>query len=185
MLLNDIAYRLLESENFLELFVYAPKCVSFPSSSKKSSSSMEIFNEDSDTDEDEVFLPNDGNSFPSSSGGGRQTLEEDMLNAYDDYEDQFEEYPSSYQEFYDQFDFKTLFDVISGVENTSARGAKEEASMGWEGSGWLAFSGVRDNARVVVIFLAMRLFPQSGDDSLDDMSMMLVLVSFLGGGGST
>ncbi|GJU68818.1 hypothetical protein Tco_1255077 [Tanacetum coccineum] len=75
-------------------------------SSKKSSSSMEIFNEDSDTDEDEVFLPNDGNSFPSSSGGGGQTLEEDMLNAYDDYEDQFEEYPSSYQEFCDQFDFK-------------------------------------------------------------------------------
>ncbi|GJT98870.1 hypothetical protein Tco_1094388 [Tanacetum coccineum] len=75
-------------------------------SSKKFSSSMEIFNEDSDTDEDEVFLPNDGNSFPSSSGGGGQTLEEDMLNAYDDYEDQFEEYPSSYQEFCDQFDFK-------------------------------------------------------------------------------
>ncbi|GKB04429.1 hypothetical protein Tco_0832572 [Tanacetum coccineum] len=66
----------------------------------------EILNEDSDTDEDEVFLPNDGNSFPSSSGGGGQTLEEDMLNAYDDYEDQFEEYPSSYQEFCDQFDFK-------------------------------------------------------------------------------
>ncbi|GJV16117.1 hypothetical protein Tco_1361440, partial [Tanacetum coccineum] len=70
---------------------------------KKSSSSMEILNEDSDTDVDEVFLPNDGIPFPSSSGGGGKPLEEDMLNAY---EDQFEEYPSSYQEFCDQFDFK-------------------------------------------------------------------------------
>ncbi|GKD62912.1 hypothetical protein Tco_1305020, partial [Tanacetum coccineum] len=47
--------------------------------------------------------PNDGIPFPSSSGGGGKPLEEDMLNAY---EDQFEEYPSSYQEFCDQFDFK-------------------------------------------------------------------------------
>ncbi|GJW31882.1 zinc knuckle CX2CX4HX4C containing protein [Tanacetum coccineum] len=60
----------------------------------------------SDTDVDEVFLPNDGIPFPSSSGGGGKPLEEDMLNAYDAYEDQFEEYPSSYQEFCDQFDFK-------------------------------------------------------------------------------
>ncbi|GJX75563.1 reverse transcriptase domain-containing protein [Tanacetum coccineum] len=75
-------------------------------STKKSSSSMEILNEDSDTDVDEVFLPNDGIPFPSSSGGGGKPLEEDMLNAYDAYEDQFEEYPSSYQEFCDQFDFK-------------------------------------------------------------------------------
>ncbi|GKB91941.1 reverse transcriptase domain-containing protein [Tanacetum coccineum] len=37
-------------------------------STKKSSSSMEILNEDSDTDVDEVFLPNDGIPFPSSSG---------------------------------------------------------------------------------------------------------------------
>ncbi|GJS86895.1 hypothetical protein Tco_0769531 [Tanacetum coccineum] len=73
---------------------------------KKSSSSMEILNEDSDTDVDEVFLPNDGIPFPSSPGGGGKPLEEDMLNAYNAYEDQFEEYPSSYQEFYDQFDFK-------------------------------------------------------------------------------
>ncbi|GJT64300.1 zinc knuckle CX2CX4HX4C containing protein [Tanacetum coccineum] len=75
-------------------------------STKKSSSSMEILNEDSDTDVDEVFLPNDGIPFPSSPGGGGKPLEEDMLNAYNAYEDQFEEYPSSYQEFYDQFDFK-------------------------------------------------------------------------------
>ncbi|GJU95583.1 hypothetical protein Tco_1320339 [Tanacetum coccineum] len=75
-------------------------------STKKSSSSMEFLNEDSDTDVDEVFLPNDGIPFPSSSVRGRQPLEDDMLNAYDVYEDQFEEYPSSYQEFCDQFDFK-------------------------------------------------------------------------------
>ncbi|GKB57055.1 reverse transcriptase domain-containing protein [Tanacetum coccineum] len=74
-------------------------------STKKSSSSMEILNEDSDTNVDEVFLPNDGIPFPSSSGGGGKPLEEDMLNAYDAYEDQFKEYPSSYQEFCDQFDF--------------------------------------------------------------------------------
>ncbi|GJY07133.1 hypothetical protein Tco_0374187 [Tanacetum coccineum] len=57
----------------------------------------------SDTDVEEVFLPNDRTTFPSSSGGSGHTLEED---AYDAYEDQFEEYPSSYQEFCDQFDFK-------------------------------------------------------------------------------
>ncbi|GKA45173.1 putative reverse transcriptase domain-containing protein [Tanacetum coccineum] len=75
-------------------------------STKKSSSSMEFLNEDSDTDVDEVFLPNYGIPFPISSVGGGQPLEDDMLNAYDAYEDQFEEYPSSYQEFCDQFDFK-------------------------------------------------------------------------------
>ncbi|GJX22921.1 zinc knuckle CX2CX4HX4C containing protein [Tanacetum coccineum] len=75
-------------------------------STKKTSSSMEFLNEDSDMDVDEVFLPNDGIPFPSSSVGGGKPLEDDMLNAYDAYEDQLEEYPSSYQEFYDQFDFK-------------------------------------------------------------------------------
>ncbi|GJW91473.1 integrase, catalytic region, zinc finger, CCHC-type containing protein [Tanacetum coccineum] len=39
----------------------------------------------------------------NSSGRSGQPLEED---AYDDYEDQFEENPCSYQEFCDQFDFK-------------------------------------------------------------------------------
>ncbi|GKC04626.1 hypothetical protein Tco_0996236 [Tanacetum coccineum] len=77
-------------------------------SSKKSSPSMEVLNEDSDTDDEEVFLPNDRTTFPSSSGGGGQPLEED---AYDDYEDQFEENPCSYQEFCDQFDFK-----VKGLE---------------------------------------------------------------------
>ncbi|GJX69742.1 hypothetical protein Tco_0305469 [Tanacetum coccineum] len=61
-------------------------------SSKKSSSSMEILNEDSDTDVDEVFVPKVRTTFPSSSGGGGHQLEED---AYDDYEDQFEDYPTS------------------------------------------------------------------------------------------
>ncbi|GJR54177.1 homeodomain-like protein [Tanacetum coccineum] len=72
-------------------------------SSKKSSSSLEILNEDSDTDVDEVFVPKVRTTFPSSSGGGGHQLEED---AYDDYEDQFEDYPSLHQEFCDQFDFK-------------------------------------------------------------------------------
>ncbi|GJV98348.1 zinc knuckle CX2CX4HX4C containing protein [Tanacetum coccineum] len=73
----------------------------------------------SDTDVDEVFLPNDGIPFPSSSGGGGKPLEEDMLNAYDAYVDQFEEYPSSYQEFYDQFDFKVKGLVSSVFAITS------------------------------------------------------------------
>ncbi|GKC08428.1 hypothetical protein Tco_1000038 [Tanacetum coccineum] len=73
---------------------------------KKPSSSMDVINEDSDTDEEENFLPNDGISLPCSSVSGGQLLEEEMLNAYDDYEDQFEEYPSSYQDFCDHFDFK-------------------------------------------------------------------------------
>ncbi|GKA52477.1 zinc knuckle CX2CX4HX4C containing protein [Tanacetum coccineum] len=60
----------------------------------------------SDTDGDEVFLPDDGFSLPSSSFGGGQQLEDEILNAYDDYEDQFEEYSSLYQNFCDQFDFK-------------------------------------------------------------------------------
>ncbi|GKG10339.1 hypothetical protein Tco_0341739, partial [Tanacetum coccineum] len=34
---------------------------------QKLSSSMEVLNEVSDTDEDEVFVPNDGSSLPSSS----------------------------------------------------------------------------------------------------------------------
>nr|GEU85317.1 hypothetical protein [Tanacetum cinerariifolium] len=72
-------------------------------STKKPSSSMEVLNEDSDTDVEEVFLPNDETTFPSSSGGGGQQLEEDD---YDAYEDQFEEYPGLFQEFCDQFDFK-------------------------------------------------------------------------------
>ncbi|GJW68050.1 hypothetical protein Tco_0122474 [Tanacetum coccineum] len=71
-------------------------------SDKKPSSSMDVINEDSDTDDDEIFLPNDGISLPSSSVGGGQLLEEEMLNAYDDYE----EYPISYQDFCDHFDFK-------------------------------------------------------------------------------
>ncbi|GJS42099.1 hypothetical protein Tco_0567142 [Tanacetum coccineum] len=59
--------------------------------------------DDSDTDVDEVFVPKVRTTFPSSSGGGGHQLEED---AYDDYEDQFEDYPSLHQEFCDQFDFK-------------------------------------------------------------------------------
>ncbi|GKA42166.1 putative ribonuclease H-like domain-containing protein [Tanacetum coccineum] len=38
-------------------------------SCKKSRSSMEVINEDSDTDVDEDFVPNDGNTFPCSSLG--------------------------------------------------------------------------------------------------------------------
>ncbi|GKD96392.1 reverse transcriptase domain-containing protein, partial [Tanacetum coccineum] len=75
-------------------------------SSKKPSSSMEVLNADSDTDVEEVFLPDDSMSFPTSSFGGGQQLEGEILDAYEDYEDQFEEYSSLYQEFCDQFDFK-------------------------------------------------------------------------------
>ncbi|GJW91016.1 zinc knuckle CX2CX4HX4C containing protein [Tanacetum coccineum] len=50
---------------------------------QKPSSSMEVLNEDSNTDEDEVFVSNDGSSLPSSSIGGGQQLEDEILNAYD------------------------------------------------------------------------------------------------------
>ncbi|GJZ70569.1 hypothetical protein Tco_0634119 [Tanacetum coccineum] len=73
------------------------------SSMNGKNSSMEILNEDLDTDVDEFFVPKVRTTFPSSSGGGGHQLEED---AYDDYEDQFEDYPSLHQEFCDQFDFK-------------------------------------------------------------------------------
>nr|GEW83249.1 hypothetical protein [Tanacetum cinerariifolium] len=72
-------------------------------STMKTNSSMEVLNEDSDTDVDEVFLPNDGTTFPSSSGGGGQPLE---VEDYDAYEDQFDDYPGLFQDFCDQFDFK-------------------------------------------------------------------------------
>ncbi|GJV14705.1 hypothetical protein Tco_1360028 [Tanacetum coccineum] len=76
-------------------------------STKKSSSSMEILNEDSDTDVDEVFLPNEWNiPFPLAQRGVVGKTMERNVNAYDAYVDQFEEYPSSCQEFCDQFDFK-------------------------------------------------------------------------------
>nr|GEV78029.1 hypothetical protein [Tanacetum cinerariifolium] len=72
-------------------------------STMKTNSSMEVLNEDSDTDVDEVFLSNDGTTFPSSSSGGGQPLEEDD---YDAYEDQFDDYPGLFRDFCDQFDFK-------------------------------------------------------------------------------
>ncbi|GJU95582.1 hypothetical protein Tco_1320338 [Tanacetum coccineum] len=97
-------------------------------STKKSSSSMEFLNEDSDTDVDEVFLPNDGIPFPSSSVGGGQPLEDDMLNAYDAYEDQFEEYPSSYQEFCDQFDFKVK-GLALFMDDSTASGSNVDIAM--------------------------------------------------------
>nr|GEX64547.1 hypothetical protein [Tanacetum cinerariifolium] len=46
---------------------------------------------------------------------------------------------------------------------------------------WLPIGGERDNARVVARVVGMRFFSWSGKDSLDDMSMMLVLAIFLGG----
>ncbi|GKE66844.1 hypothetical protein Tco_1521005, partial [Tanacetum coccineum] len=75
-------------------------------SSKKPSLSMEVLNADSDTDVEEVFQPDDGMSFPTSSFGGGQQLEGKILHAYEDYEVQFKEHSSPYQEFCDQFDFK-------------------------------------------------------------------------------
>ncbi|GKB06694.1 zinc knuckle CX2CX4HX4C containing protein [Tanacetum coccineum] len=99
-------------------------------SCKKSRSSMEVINEDSDTDVDEDFVPNDGNTFPcSSSGGGGHSLEED---AYDDYEVQFEEYPSDYQEFCDQFDFKVKgLEMEQGFLSRSNKASlKNDGNMG-------------------------------------------------------
>ncbi|GJT00878.1 zinc knuckle CX2CX4HX4C containing protein [Tanacetum coccineum] len=49
--------------------------------SKKPSSSLEVINEDSDTNVDEVLLSDIGISFPSSLFGGGQSLEKEMLNA--------------------------------------------------------------------------------------------------------
>nr|GEV92978.1 reverse transcriptase domain-containing protein [Tanacetum cinerariifolium] len=72
----------------------------------KHSSSMEVLNADSDKDEDEVFPPDVGCSRPSSSFGDGHQLEDEILNAYDDYEDQIEDFPGQLQEICDQFDFK-------------------------------------------------------------------------------
>nr|GFA74344.1 hypothetical protein [Tanacetum cinerariifolium] len=72
----------------------------------KPSSSMEVLNADSDTDEDEVFPPDVGCSRPSSLFGDGHQLEDEILNAYDDYEDQIEDFPGQLQEICDQFDFK-------------------------------------------------------------------------------
>nr|GEU33450.1 hypothetical protein [Tanacetum cinerariifolium] len=71
----------------------------------KPSSSLEVLNADSDTDEDEVFPPDVGCSRPSSSFGDGHQLEDEILNAYDDYEDQIEDFPGQLQEICDQFDF--------------------------------------------------------------------------------
>ncbi|GKE23772.1 hypothetical protein Tco_1435284, partial [Tanacetum coccineum] len=57
-------------------------------------------------------------TFPSSSGGGGHQLEED---AYDDYEDQFKDYPRLHQEFCDQFDFKVKCLVTpSDIQHSAA-----------------------------------------------------------------
>ncbi|GKD39165.1 hypothetical protein Tco_1259372 [Tanacetum coccineum] len=72
----------------------------------KPSSSMEVLNADSDTDEDEVFPPDVGCSRPSSSFGDGHQFEDEILNAYDDYEDQIEDFLGQLQEICDQFDFK-------------------------------------------------------------------------------
>ncbi|GJW54765.1 zinc knuckle CX2CX4HX4C containing protein [Tanacetum coccineum] len=96
-------------------------------SSKKSSLSLEILNEDLDTDVDEVFVPKVRTTFPSSSGGGGHQLEED---AYDDYEDQFEDYPSLHQEFCDQFDFKHREVLESGEGSIYKGGDKVVGGVG-------------------------------------------------------
>ncbi|GKC07668.1 zinc knuckle CX2CX4HX4C containing protein [Tanacetum coccineum] len=57
-------------------------------------------------DKEEVFQPDDGMSFPTSTYGGGKQLEGEILDAYEDYEVQFEEHSSLYQKFCDQFDFK-------------------------------------------------------------------------------
>ncbi|GJR26376.1 zinc knuckle CX2CX4HX4C containing protein [Tanacetum coccineum] len=57
-------------------------------------------------DKEEVFQPDDGMSFPTSTYGGGKQLEGEILDACEDYEVQFEEHSSLYQKFCDQFDFK-------------------------------------------------------------------------------
>nr|GEU93656.1 hypothetical protein [Tanacetum cinerariifolium] len=95
-------------------------------STMKTNSSMEVLNEDSDTDVDEVFLPNDGTTFPSSSGSGGQPLEEDD---YDAYEDQFDDYPSLFQDFCDQFDFKVKVGFNSLVHSLRALSALRRSGL--------------------------------------------------------
>nr|GEV20112.1 hypothetical protein [Tanacetum cinerariifolium] len=72
----------------------------------KPSSSMEVLNAYSNTNEDEVFPPDVGCSRPSSLFGDGHQLEDEILNAYDDYEDQIEDFQGQLQEICDQFDFK-------------------------------------------------------------------------------
>ncbi|GKC34913.1 hypothetical protein Tco_1047297 [Tanacetum coccineum] len=65
----------------------------------KPSSSMEVLNADSDTDEDELFPPDVGCSRPSSSFGDGHQLEDEILNAYEEYEDQIEDFPANCKRF--------------------------------------------------------------------------------------
>nr|GEX31143.1 hypothetical protein [Tanacetum cinerariifolium] len=92
--------------------------------SKKPSSSMEVLNEDSDTDGAKVFIPKHRTTFPSSSGIGGQPLEED---AYDDYEDKFVDYPSLHQVYGDHFDFKYTFTFVFWINSWKRVLALEEA----------------------------------------------------------
>ncbi|GJW79250.1 hypothetical protein Tco_0140932 [Tanacetum coccineum] len=76
---------------------------------------------------------------------------------------------------------ENIFVIITDEIEPTLGFAVPRTFTGSVGSVWLAFGGVSDNARVVVIVAAMRLFSQSGEDSFDDISMTLVLASFLGG----
>ncbi|GJY33690.1 hypothetical protein Tco_0418159 [Tanacetum coccineum] len=117
-----------------------------------------------DLDVDEVFVPVDGIPFPNSSVGGGQPLEDEMLNSYDGYEDQFEEYPSSYQEFCDQFDFKVK--DRAGSENRPLMLNKENY-VPWS-SRLLCYAKSRPNEKLIYNSImngpyVRRMIPKLGD----------------------
>ncbi|GKD57235.1 zinc knuckle CX2CX4HX4C containing protein, partial [Tanacetum coccineum] len=59
-----------------------------------------------DSDEDEVYMPDDVNSKYISSTGRGFTMEEDELDFYDGYETHIYDLPEQMQEFYDHYDVR-------------------------------------------------------------------------------
>ncbi|GJR61818.1 hypothetical protein Tco_1503980 [Tanacetum coccineum] len=70
-------------------------------------------------------------------------------------------------------------DEVGGVVKISSRGVRGVGSVGCEASSWSAIGEVMDKVSVVVSGVAMWLF--EGDVSFEEMSMMLVRATFLGG----
>ncbi|GJS75611.1 zinc knuckle CX2CX4HX4C containing protein [Tanacetum coccineum] len=73
------------------------------STSKPKSSLLDIEDE---SDEDEVYMPNDNMSKYISSSGGEFTMEDDDLDFYDGYEAQIYDLPKKVQAFCDQYDIR-------------------------------------------------------------------------------
>ncbi|GKE22212.1 hypothetical protein Tco_1433724 [Tanacetum coccineum] len=75
-------------------------------------------------------------------------------------------------------------DGSGGFELLDGKSSKEFENNAREAVrvvGMRLFDWVRGNEMVVVIVVAMKLFSRSGEDSFKDISMTLVLTSFLGG----